>query len=71
MYFARSLARATLRWPKYVVSVRGWLDYLLRKVERRTGQRIEPSAKQRELPLLLLWAKFYRFWRTRDRPPGD
>jgi hypothetical protein len=71
VYFARSLARATLRWPKYTVSVEGWLDYLLRKVERRTGHRIEPSPAERRLPLLLLWGKFYRFWRARDRPPGD
>jgi hypothetical protein len=70
-YFARSLARATLRWPKYVVSVSGWLDYLLRKVERRTGHRIQPTAAERKLPLLLLWGKFYRFWRARDRPPDD
>jgi hypothetical protein len=69
LYFARSLARATLRWPKYVLSVDGWLDYLLRKVERRTGHRIEPSASERKLPLLLLWGKFYRFWRSRDRRP--
>lgn len=69
LYFTRSLARATLRWPKYVVSVEGWLDYLLRKVERRTGHRIEPSASERKLPLLLLWGKFYRVWRSRNRPP--
>ena len=70
-YFAWSLVRATLRWPKYVLSVPGWLDYVLRKVERRTGHRIQPTAAERRLPLLLLWGKFYRFWRARDRPPDD
>jgi hypothetical protein len=69
LYFIRSLARATVRWPKYVVTVEGWLDYLLRKVERRTGHRIEPTPSERKLPLLLLWGKFYRVWRSRDRPP--
>ena len=69
LYFTRSLARATLRWPKYALTVSGWLDYLLRKVERRTGHRIEPTPTERKLPFLLLWGKFYRMWRGRDRPP--
>jgi hypothetical protein len=69
LYFTRSLVRATVRWAKYVVTVEGWLDYLLRKVERRTGHRIEPTPTERKLPLLLLWGKFYRAWRGRDRPP--
>ena len=67
LYFGRSLVRATLRWFKYVVTFEGWLDYILRKVERRTGQTIEVSPRERRLPLLLLWGKFYRFWKTRDR----
>jgi len=50
VYFARSLARATLRWPKYVVSVRGWLDYLLRKVERRTGRASSPARNSASCP---------------------
>ena len=67
LYFARSLGRATLRWFKYVVTFEGWLDYILRKVERRTGQRIEVTSSERRFPLLLLWGKFYRLWRDRDR----
>jgi hypothetical protein len=73
LYFNRSRARATLRWFKYTATFEGWLDYILRKMQRHTGRRIEVSERERRLPLLLLWGKFYRAWRGRDhtpRPPG-
>ena len=41
LYFARSKARATARWLKHVVTFDNWLDYIARKVERRTGTRVE------------------------------
>ena len=32
---------ATARWLKHVVTFDNWLDYIARKVQRRTGMRIE------------------------------
>jgi hypothetical protein len=71
LYFRWSTARATLRWFKYVVTFDGWLDYLLRKVERHTGQKVELTESERAHPLLLLWPKVIRYLRHKnDRPSG-
>jgi len=69
-YFAWSLARATARWLKHVLTFEGWLDYILRKVARHTGEDIVLTPRERRLPLLLLWPKLFRTLRRKDRP-GD
>jgi hypothetical protein len=66
-YFLRSKARATARWLKHVLTFDNWLDYIARKVERRTGMRIEIGPWERRLPYLLLWPKVIRVLRA--RPP--
>ena len=65
LYFARSKARATARWLKHVVTFDNWLDYIARKVERRTGTRVEITPSERRLPYLLLWPKVVRVLRER------
>jgi hypothetical protein len=65
-YFRRSLARATLRWGKHVVTFEEWLAFLLRKAERHTGQRIVLSARERRFPLLFLWPRVVRYLRQKD-----
>ena len=67
-YFLGSKLRNTLRWPKYVLLYDGWLDYVVRKVERRCGVRIELSALERRWPLLFLWPRLLRFLLLRPRP---
>jgi hypothetical protein len=42
-----------------------WLDYLIRKVERRTGLTVEVTPMERRLPFLLLWPKVFRVLRER------
>lgn len=69
-YFAWSLLRATLRWLKHVVTFDGWLDYILRKVTRHTGEEIVLTARERRLPLLLLWPRLFRYLRRKDHPGG-
>jgi hypothetical protein len=76
LYFRMSTARATLRWFKYVVTFDDWLDYLLRKVQRHTGQKVEITARERAHPLLFLWPKLVRYLREKDdarpdHPPPD
>lgn len=66
-YFRRSLARATLRWFKYMVTYQGWVDYILRKASRHTGYDAELSERERRWPWLLLWPRLFRFFRHRDR----
>ena len=60
-WFGWSKVRATLRWLKYVALYDDWLDYVVRKVERRSGVRIELTARERRWPLVFLWPKAVRF----------
>lgn len=65
-FFQRSRLRATLRWAKYVVTFDDWLDYIVRKAERHTGQRIELTARERRWPLVFLWPRVVRYFATKD-----
>jgi hypothetical protein len=60
-YFHRSKRRSTLRWVKYVVLYDDWLDYVVRKVERRTGTPIALTSWERRWPLVFLWPRAIRF----------
>ena len=59
-YFWRSGLRATMRWAKYVFTFEEWLDYIVHKIERRTGMHVELSRAERRFPLLILWPKALR-----------
>lgn len=67
-FFRRSKARATLRWFKYMLTFDDWLDYIVRKVERRSGVRIELTKTERRLPVILLWPKAVRVIRAMRAP---
>lgn len=67
LWFAGSKARATLRWAKYVMLYEGWLDYVVKKVERRSGVVIELTPRERRWPLLFLWPKALRFLVSRPQ----
>ena len=66
-YFRRSKVRATLRWLKYVALYEGWLDYIVRKIERRSGVKIALTPRERRWPLLFLWPKIFHYLRTRPQ----
>jgi len=57
-FLARSRRRGLLRWPKYVITVDGWLDILLDKLERHHGVKLELSPRERRWPLLFAWGKY-------------
>jgi len=59
-HLARSKARVTARWLKHVVTFDNWLPYIARKVERRTGMKVELTPLERRLPLLFLWPRVVR-----------
>ncbi len=59
-YLAWSKARVTARWLKHVVTFDNWLPYIVRKVERRTGMKVELTPLERNLPLLFLWPRVVR-----------
>ena len=60
LYFRRSMARATVRWIKHVLSFEGWLDYIVQKASRHGGQELQLSERERRYPLLLLWGRVFR-----------
>jgi hypothetical protein len=63
-FFRRSKVRATVRWGKYMLTFDDWLDYIVRKVERRSGLRIELTKAERRLPIVFLWPKAVRALRA-------
>jgi hypothetical protein len=66
-----SRVRATARWPKHAVTFDGWLDYILRKAERHSGETITLTPLERRFPLILLWPKAIAFLlrqRRKGRP---
>ena len=63
-YFLRSKVRATLRWLQHVFTFDDWLSYIQRKVERRTGRRVELTSLERKYPLIFLWPKAFRVLRS-------
>ena len=60
-WFGWSKVRATLRWLKYVALYDDWLDYVVRKIERRSGVVLELTGRERRWPLIFLWPKALRF----------
>jgi hypothetical protein len=63
---AYSLVRATLRWLMHMATFEGWLDYILLKVRRHTGEEIVLTENERRYPLLLLWPRLFRYLRRKD-----
>jgi hypothetical protein len=67
LYFRRSLARATARWLKHVVSFEGWLEYIVHKASRHGGEELRLDERERRYPLLLLWGRAFRYLRSARR----
>jgi hypothetical protein len=66
-YFGRSKRRATARWAKYVALYDDWLEYIVHKVARRTGETVTLTPRERRWPLIFLWPRAMRFLRTRPQ----
>lgn len=64
-----SRVRATARWPKHAITFDGWLDYIIRKAERHSGETIVLSSLERRFPFIFLWPRVLRFL-ARQRHKG-
>jgi hypothetical protein len=60
----RSRRRAVLRWPKYLLTYDGWLDYLLAKLAR-AGSPVSLTPRQRRYPLILALPVLWRLARAK------
>jgi hypothetical protein len=70
-YFRASKLRATARWSKYIVLYDDWLDYVIRKIARRSGVTVELTARERRWPLIFLWPKAIQYLRSRPQRRPD
>jgi hypothetical protein len=61
------MVRATARWAKYIVTFDDWLEYILRKARRHSGQDIVLTPRERRLPLVFLWPRVIRYLRHKDQ----
>ena len=67
LYFHHSKLRATVRLLKHVVLYEGWLDYIVRKVERSGHAKVELTEREKRWPLVFLWPRVIRFIWTRPQ----
>ncbi|HSD27778.1 MAG TPA: hypothetical protein VLL75_10785 [Vicinamibacteria bacterium] len=67
LYFRWSIVRATTRWLKHTVTFEGWLDYIVRKASRHTGEPIALSERERRWPWVLLWGRLFRYLRRKNQ----
>jgi hypothetical protein len=65
-YFRRSIAHATARWLKHTVTFEGWLDYIVRKASRHTGEPIALTDRERRWPWVFLWGRLFRYLRHKN-----
>lgn len=66
-YFHRSKLRTTLRLLKHPFLYDNWLEYITRKIDRSTGQRIELTERERRRPLIFIWPRVVRYVRSRPQ----
>jgi len=69
LFLQWSRVRATARWPKHAVTFDGWLDYIVRKAERHSGETIVLTPLERRFPFILLWPRVFKFL-ARQRGKG-
>jgi hypothetical protein len=73
-YFFRSKVRVTARWAKHPITFDNWLPYVVRKVERRTGLKVELTERERRWPVVFLWPRVIRVFLARpesEAPPRE
>lgn len=61
LFLEWSRVRATLRWPKHAITFDGWLEYIVRKAERHSGQTIVLTPLERKAPFIFMWPRVIRF----------
>lgn len=60
-----SRVRARLRWPKNMFTVDNWLDYMIAKIERTQGIKIEMTETERKFWYIFGWKHFLRLSRKK------
>lgn len=59
-FIKRSRRLSVLRWPKSIYTFGNYVDYLILKVERSKGIKIELTKLERRFPLIFGWRHFFK-----------
>lgn len=59
IFILGSKLRAQLRWPKAMLTASDWLDYVLTKIERTQGIKIDLTPRQKKLWFIYGWKYFF------------
>ena len=62
-FIKRSQRRAQLRWPKFMFTISNWVDYMLAKVERTQGIKLELTEKEKKFWYIYGWKYFFQLRR--------
>lgn len=62
-FIRKSRRMSVLRWPKSIYTFGNYVDYLILKVERSKGIKIELTPLERKFPLIFGWRHFFRLLR--------
>jgi len=62
-FIKKSRRRSIMRWPKSIYTFGNYVDYLLLKVERSKGIKIELTPMERKFPLIFGWRHFFKLRR--------
>ncbi len=63
-WLARSRRRGKQRWPKYMFLYENWIDYVIDKIERTKGIRLEPSERDKRWWPIFGWKYFFELRRA-------
>lgn len=63
LFILWSKIRSVMRWPKGILTFDNYVDYLIDKIERAKGIKIELSERERKYPLIFGWKYFFRLKR--------
>lgn len=64
-FISSSKIRAQSRWPKNMFTVDNWLEYVLAKIERSHGIKIEMTAHERKYWFIYGWKHFIRLTKSK------
>jgi hypothetical protein len=62
-FIRSSRIRARLRWPKNMITVENWVDYMTAKIERTQGIKIELTPTEKKYWYIFGWKHFLRLYR--------
>lgn len=64
-FVKKARIRTIIRWFKDMITFENWVDYIIAKVERHTGVKIELTPLERKYPLILGWPHLIRLIRSK------